>query len=86
MHVRKAQELGRTWFTPRSRTSMTAAFGPCVDQALLLYYGDIDRHLPLIRALHEACPFQAAVSLFELGPLPTARINEALGHGGESVA
>ena len=53
---------------------------------LLLDYGDIDRLLALIRALHEAYPFQAAVSLFELGLLPTARINEALCLGGESVA
>jgi hypothetical protein len=52
---------------------------PYVDQALLLDYGDIDRLLPLVRALHEAYPFQAAVSLFELGLLPTAWINEALG-------
>ena len=36
--------------------------------------------------MHKAYPFQAVVSLFELGLLPAARINEALGLGGESVA
>ena len=59
---------------------------PYVEQALLLDYGDLDRLLPLVRAMHEASAFQAAVSLFELGLLPAARINEALGLGGESVA
>jgi biotin carboxylase len=57
-----------------------------VDKALLLDYGDIDQLLPLAKTLHEMYPFQAAVSLFELGLLPAARINEALGLGGESVA
>jgi len=85
-HVRKARELGLDVVHAQFPDEYDRGHWPYVDQALLLDYGDIDRLLPLVRALHEAYPFQAAVSLFELGLLPTARINEALGLGGESVA
>ncbi|MFR9779355.1 ATP-grasp domain-containing protein [Micromonospora sp. MS34] len=84
--VRKARELGLDVVHAQFPDEYDRGHWPYVDQALLLDYGDIDRLLPLVRALHEAYPFQAAVSLFELGLLPTARINEALGLGGESVA
>jgi len=85
-HLRKARELGLDVVHAQFPDEYDRGHWPYVDQALLLDYGDIDRLLPLVRALHEAYPFQAAVSLFELGLLPTARINEALGLGGESVA
>ncbi|NUL34950.1 carboxylase, partial [Streptomyces lunaelactis] len=85
-HVRKARELGLDVVHAQFPDEYDRGHWPYVDQALLLDYGDTDRLLPLVRALHEAYPFQAAVSLFELGLLPTARINEALGLGGESVA
>ena len=85
-HVRKARELGLDVVHAQFPDEYDRGHWPYVDQALLLDYGDIDRLLPLAQALHEAYPFQAAVSLFELGLLPTARINEALGLGGESVA
>jgi biotin carboxylase len=85
-HVRKARELGLDVIHAQFPDEYDRDHWPYVDQALLLDYGDIDRLLPLVRALHEAYPFQAAVSLFELGLLPAARINEALGLGGESVA
>jgi biotin carboxylase len=85
-HVRKARELGLDVVHAQFPDEYDRGHWPYVDQALLLDYGDIDRLLPLVRALHEAYPLQAAVSLFELGLLPTARINEALGLGGESVA
>src|SRR5262249_20603269 len=84
-HVRKARELGLDVVHAQFPAEYDRGHWPYVDQALLLDYGDIDRLLPLARALHEAYPFQAAVSLFELGLLPAARINEALGLGGESV-
>ncbi|MGH2477800.1 MAG: ATP-grasp domain-containing protein [Candidatus Limnocylindrales bacterium] len=84
--MRKARELGLDVVHAQFPDGYDRGHWPYVDQALLLDYGDIDRLLPLVRALHEAYPFQAAVSLFELGLLPTARINEALGLGGESVA
>ncbi|MFF3322401.1 ATP-grasp domain-containing protein [Streptomyces sp. NPDC002889] len=85
-HVRKARELGLDVVHAQFPDEYDRGHWPYVDQALLLDYGDTDRLLPLVRALHEAYPFQAAVSLFELGLLPTARINEAFGLGGESVA
>jgi biotin carboxylase len=85
-HVRKARELGLDVVYAQYPDAHDRGHWPYVDQALLLDYGDIDRLLPLAQALHKAYPFQAAVSLFELGLLPAARINEALGLGGESVA
>jgi biotin carboxylase len=84
--VRKARELGLDVVHVQYPNAYDRGHWPYVDQALLLDYGDSDRLLPLVRALHEAYPFQAAVALFELGLLPAARINEALGLGGESVA
>ncbi|MEV0800172.1 ATP-grasp domain-containing protein [Kribbella sp. NPDC050281] len=84
-HVRKARELGLDVVHVQYPHEYDRGHWPYVDQALLLDYGDIDRLLPLVRALHAAYPFQAAVSLTELGLLPTARINEALGLRGESI-
>jgi len=80
--VRKARELGLEVVLAQFPDEYDRGHWPYVDQALLLDYGDIDRLLPLVRALHEAYPFQAVVSLFELGLLPAARINESLGLGG----
>ncbi|MFI2211525.1 ATP-grasp domain-containing protein [Streptomyces sp. NPDC020141] len=85
-HVRKARQLGLDVVHAQFPDEYDRGHWPCVDQALLLDYGDVDRLLPLVRALHEDRPFRAAVSLFELGLLPAARVNEALGLGGESVA
>ncbi|MFD9904845.1 ATP-grasp domain-containing protein [Streptomyces sp. NPDC059063] len=85
-HVRKARELGLDVVHAQFPDAYGDGHRPHVDQALLLDYVDTDRLLPLVRTLHEAHPFRAAVSLFELGLLPAARINEALGLGGESVA
>lgn len=85
-HVRKARELGADVVLAQFPDEYDRGHWPYVDQALLLDYGDVDRLLPLVRALHERRPLQAAVSLFEVGLLPAARINEALGLGGESVA
>ncbi|MFR9673241.1 ATP-grasp domain-containing protein [Streptomyces sp. TR06-5] len=84
--VRKARELGLDVVHAQFPDEYDRGHWPHVDQALLLDYGDIDRILPMVRALHEAYPLRAAVSLFELGLLPAARINEELGLGGESVA
>ncbi|MEU2561011.1 ATP-grasp domain-containing protein [Streptomyces longispororuber] len=84
--VRKARELGLDVVHVQYPDAYDRGHHPCVDQALLLDYGDVDRLVPLVRALHEAYPFQAAVSLFEPGLLPAARINEALGLAGTSVA
>ncbi len=84
--VRKARELGLDVVHIQFPDEYDRGHWPYVDQALLLAYGDLDRLLPLARALHEAYPFQTAVSLFELGLLPAARINEALGLRGDSVA
>src|SRR5690348_11399937 len=77
-HVRKAQELGLDVVHAQFPDEYGRGHWPYVDQALLLDYGDVDRLLPLVQALHEARPFQAAVSLFELGLMPAAKINEAL--------
>ncbi|MHA4812834.1 ATP-grasp domain-containing protein [Streptomyces aculeolatus] len=83
--VRKARELGLDVVHVQYPDAYDRGHWPYVDQALLLDYGDAGRLLPLVRALHAAYPLRAAVSLFELGLLPAARINEALGLGGESV-
>jgi biotin carboxylase len=83
--VRKARELGLDVVLVHYPDEYDRDHWTLVDQALLLDFGDHDRLLPLVQALHEAYPFQAAVSLTELGLLPTARINEALGLTGESV-
>ncbi|MBN1171169.1 MAG: ATP-grasp domain-containing protein [Micromonosporaceae bacterium] len=85
-HVRKARELGLDVIHAQFPDEYDRGHWPYVDQALLLDYGDIDRLLPLVRALHTTYPFQTAISLFELGLLPAARINEALGLYGDSVA
>jgi biotin carboxylase len=85
-HVRKAHELGLDVVLVQYPDAYERGHWPYVDQALLLDYGDVDRLLPLVRALYEAYPFETAVSLFELGLLPAAKINEALGLRGESVA
>ncbi|MFI7065829.1 ATP-grasp domain-containing protein [Kribbella sp. NPDC050124] len=85
-HVRKARELGLDVVLIQFPDEYDCSHWVYVDQALLVEYGDIDRLLPLVKALHQVYPFQAAVSLFELGLLPAARINEELGLGGESVA
>ena len=84
-HVRKARELGLDVVFAQFPDEYDRGHWPYVDQALLLDYVDVDRFLPLVRALHEAYPFQAAVSQFELGLMPAARVSEALGLGGESV-
>ncbi|NGN68293.1 ATP-grasp domain-containing protein [Streptomyces sp. A7024] len=84
-HVRKARELGLEVVHAQYPEAYDREHRAHVDQALLLDYGDIGRLLPQVRALHELRPFRAAVSLFELGLLPAARVNEALGLGGESV-
>lgn len=83
--VRKAREIGLDVVHVQYPDAYGQGHWPYVDQALLLDYGDLDRLLPLARALHEVYPFQAALSVFELGLLPAARINEALGLRGESV-
>ena len=83
--VRKARELGLDVVHAQYPDAYDRDHWPYVEQALLLDYGDIDRLLPLAKALHDAYPFQLAVSLFELGLLPAARVNEALDLGGESV-
>lgn len=85
-HVRKAWELGLDVVHVQFPDEYDRGHWPYVDRALLLDYRDIDQLLPLVQALRETYPFQAAVSLFELGLLPAARINEALGLVGESVA
>jgi biotin carboxylase len=84
--VRKARELGLDVVLAQFPDEFDRAYWPYVDQALLLDYGDVDRLLPLVRAVHEASPLQAVVSLFELGLLPAARISDALGLDGDSVA
>ena len=80
--VKKAHELGlRVVYIQYPRTYREEHW-PYVDQALLVDYTDTQRLLPLAKALHQAYPFQKAVSLFELGLLPAAEVAEALGLGG----
>lgn len=83
--VRKARELGLNVTYLQYPNAYERDHWPYVDQALLLNYGDVERVLPLARALHAIQPFQTAISMFELGLLPAAKINEALGLKGETV-
>jgi biotin carboxylase len=85
-HVRKARELGFDVVLAQFPDEYDHHYWPYVDQGLLLDYRDIDRFLPVVRALHERSPFQTAISLFELGLLPAALVNQTLGLLGESVA
>ncbi|MFI8962318.1 ATP-grasp domain-containing protein [Streptomyces sp. NPDC053493] len=84
--VRKARELGLDVVYAQYPNAYDREHWPHVDQALLLDYSDVDRLLPLARALHEVYPFRTAVTLTEFGLLPAAQLNEALGLDGESVA
>ncbi|MEV7084614.1 ATP-grasp domain-containing protein [Streptomyces sp. NPDC093085] len=83
--VRKARELGLRVVYIQHPDAYDRAHWPHVDQALLVDYADTGRTLPLIRALHRAYPFQAVISLWELGLLPAARIDHELGLGGNSL-
>lgn len=83
--VHKARALGLRVVYLQYPGSYTDAARPHVDAALLVdYSSDFERLLPLVVALRQAFPFQKAVSLFELGLLPAAKISEALGLGGTS--
>lgn len=83
--VKKARELGLAIVYIQYPNSYRREHWEYVDQALLLDYSDLDRLLPLVRSLHSVFPFQKVVSLFELGLLPAAKIDEMLGLGGNSV-
>ena len=84
--LRKAHELGhRRGVRPVSRTQYDSEHWPYVEHALLLDYVDIDRLLPLARALHEVYPFRTTVTLTDFGLLSAARINDELGLDGEST-
>ncbi|MGH3876683.1 MAG: ATP-grasp domain-containing protein [Actinophytocola sp.] len=83
--VRKAHELGLDVVYAQFPNKYGSEHWPYVEQALLLDYADVDRLVPLARALHEAYPFRTAVTLSEFGLLSTARVNEALDLDGESV-
>ena len=83
--LRKARELGMDVVHVQYPHMYDSERWPYVDKALLLDYLDIDRLLPLTRALYEAFPFKTAVTLSEFGLLPTAKINDALGLDGESL-
>ncbi|WP_433201524.1 ATP-grasp domain-containing protein [Dactylosporangium sp. CS-047395] len=84
--VEKANDLGLRVVYVQYPNSYRREHWEYVSQALLLDYSDLDRLLPLVRALHQAYPFRKVVSLFELGLLPAAKIDEMLGLGGNSVA
>lgn len=83
--VRKARELGLGVVYLQHPDEYGREHWAYVDQALLVDYTDTERVLPLVRALHKSFPFQAVVSLGELGLLPAARIDDALGLGGNPV-
>lgn len=83
--VLKARELGLDVVYAQYPKAFGAEHAAHVDLATLIDFGDIDRLLPVAKALHEVRPFQAAISMFELGLLPAAQINEALGLNGETV-
>jgi biotin carboxylase len=84
--VRKAGELGLRVVYIQYPRSYREEHWPYVDQALLMDYSDTQRLLPLAKALHQAYPFQKAISLFELGLLPAAEVAEMLGLGGNPRA
>ncbi|MEU7040966.1 ATP-grasp domain-containing protein [Streptomyces varsoviensis] len=83
--ARKAHELGLSVVYIQNPDEYDRAHWPYVDQALLVDYADTERILPLVRSLHRSFPFQAVISLWELGLLPAAKIDNALGLGGNSL-
>ncbi|MCK2215437.1 ATP-grasp domain-containing protein [Actinomadura sp. ATCC 31491] len=83
--VRKARELGARVVHIQHPDRYDRAHWPYVDQALLVDYTDTARLLPLAAALHRAYPFDAVVSLTELGLRPAAQIDDLLGLGGTTL-
>ncbi|MEV0586299.1 ATP-grasp domain-containing protein [Nonomuraea sp. NPDC050310] len=83
--VRKARELGMNVVYVQHPNQYDQSHWPYVDQALLVDYTDTERLLPLVRALHDVHPFDAVISLYELGVQPAALIDEMLGLGGYSL-
>jgi biotin carboxylase len=66
------------------------AYGPehrtCVEDVALIDYTQLERLLPVARALYEIAPFRHVISLTEIGLIPAAVINDALGLAGNSAA
>src|SRR5579864_3348967 len=62
------------------------AYGPehraSVDDVALVDYTQLERLLPVARALYEIAPFRHVISLTEVGLIPAAVVNDALGLGG----
>lgn len=83
--VRKARELGLGVVYIQHQDEYDQSHWPYVNQALLVDYADTERVLPLVRSLHQTFPFQAVISLWELGLLPAAKIDNELGLGGNSL-
>lgn len=83
--VRKARELGFGVVYIQHPDKYDRGHWPYVDQALLVDYTDTRRLLPLVRALHQVHPFQQVLSLTELGLVPAAEIDHALGLGGNPL-
>nr|WP_218008222.1 AMP-binding protein [Herbidospora sakaeratensis] len=83
--VRKAHELGLRVVYVQTPRQYDKEHHPYVDQALLLDYMDTATLLPLLRALDEAHPVDAVVSLYELGVQPAAEADRMLGLGGYTV-
>ncbi|MGY1437024.1 ATP-grasp domain-containing protein [Streptomyces reniochalinae] len=83
--TQKAHELGLSVVYIQNPDEYDRAHWPYVDQALLVDYADTERVLPMVRSLHQSFPFQAVISLWELGLLPAAKIDNELGLGGNSL-
>jgi biotin carboxylase len=84
--VRKAHELGLGVVYIQHPNQYDRSHWPYVDQALLVDYTDTEKLLPMVRALHEIYPFQRVVSLYELGLIAAAEIDETLGLDGNSLS
>ncbi|MBT2420969.1 ATP-grasp domain-containing protein [Streptomyces sp. ISL-22] len=83
--LRKARDLGLGVVYIQHPDEYDSAHWPYVDQALLVDYADTERVLPVVRSLSQTFPFQMVISPWELGLLPAAKIDHALGLGGNSL-
>ena len=84
--VRKAKQLGLEVLFVQKKSLFESASTPYIDQAFLLDYEDPAAFLSFAKAIYEVFPFDVAFSLLEIGLLPAAYVNDALGLPGTPLS
>ena len=84
--VQDAKSLGLDVTYIQQREMYGPEHRACVDDVALIDYTQLERLLPVARALYEIAPFRHVISLTEVGLIPAAVVNDALGLGGNSAA